>query len=69
MAESMNTKTTIFVVIVFVVAAIYALEVVLTLIDQGLTGPVVVKAGIVVALLFYAITRITKSKAGKGKDN
>jgi hypothetical protein len=69
MEETMNAKTKIFVVIVFVVAAFYALEVVLTLIDQGLTGPVVIKAGIVVALLYYAITRIVKSKAGKGKDN
>ncbi len=59
----MNTKTKILVALAFVVAAFYVFEVTLTLINQGLVGPVFVKAGIVVACLYYAITRITKSKA------
>ena len=58
----MSTKTKIFVALAFVVAAFFALEVTLTLINQGLIGPVFVKAGIVAACLYYAITRITKAK-------
>lgn len=59
----MSTKTKILVALAFVVAAFYVLEVTLTLINQGLVGPVFIKAGIVVACLYYAITRITRSKS------
>ncbi len=59
----MNTKTKLFVALAFVVAAFYALEVILMLINQGLVGPAFVKAGIMAAALYFAITRIAKSKA------
>ncbi len=67
----MDIKTKIFVVLAFVVAAFYALEVTLTLVKQGLVGPIFVKTGIVVTSLYFAITRITNSKATnapKGKS-
>lgn len=59
----MNIKTKIVVAIAFVVAALYTFEVTLTLINQGLVGPAFIKAGIVVACLYYAITRLARSKA------
>ncbi len=64
----MNTKTKIFVALAFVIAAFYALEVTLTLITQGLVGPAFVKAGIVVASLYFAITIITNSKAANARN-
>jgi hypothetical protein len=64
----MSTKTKIFVVLAFVVAAFYTLEVALVLINQGLVGPVFTKSGIVVASLYYAITRIIKSKTMNGSS-
>lgn len=65
----MNTKTKIFVVLAFVVAAFYTLEVALTLINEGLVGPAFVKAGIVVACLYFAISKITKSKTANAPEN
>jgi len=59
----MSTKTRMFVALAFVVAAFYTFEVTVTLINQGLVGPAFVKAGIVAACLYFAITRIVKSKA------
>ncbi|MGE5893918.1 MAG: hypothetical protein ACM34I_07670 [bacterium] len=59
----MNIKTKIVVAIAFVVAALYTFEVTLTLINQGLVGPAFIKAGIVVACFYYAITRLARSKA------
>lgn len=68
----MNTKTRLFVALAFVIATFYAVEVIRTLIMQGLVGPAVVKASLVVACLYYAITKITSSKAAnlvKGKSS
>ena len=65
----MNIKTKILVVLAFIVAAFYTLEVVLTLIDEGFAGPVIVKAGIVAATLYYAISRIAKSRVAKEKED
>lgn len=67
--ESMSTKTKIFAALAFVVAAFYTLEVTLTLINQGLVGPAFVKAGIVIACLYYAISRIVKSKAANASNS
>ncbi len=58
----MRIKTKVFVVLAFVVAAFYSLEVVLTVIKRGLVSPAFVKAGLVVALIYYAISAIKKSK-------
>lgn len=64
----MNTKAKIFVALAFAVAAFYALEVTLTLINRGLVGPAFVKTGIVIASLYFAITRITNSKAANAQN-
>jgi len=60
-----NIKTKLFVALAFIVAAFYTLEVALTLANQGLVGPVFVKAAIVAAVLYYAISTIKKSKSEK----
>jgi hypothetical protein len=64
----MNMKKKIFVALAFIVAAFYALEVTLTLINQGLVGPAFVKTGIVAASLYFAITRIINSKAANAQN-
>lgn len=64
----MSTKTKILVALAFLVAAFYAFELTLTLVNKGLVGTVFIKAGIVIACLYYAITRITKSKAANASS-
>lgn len=61
----MSTKNKIFVLLAIVVAAFYALEVTLTVMNQGLLAPAFVKAGMVAVLLYYAIRQIRKAKALK----
>lgn len=63
MEELVNNKTKVLVAFAFIVAAFYTLETTLTLVNHGVVGPVFIKAGIVVACLYYAITKITKNKA------
>ncbi len=65
----MSIQTKILVALAFVVAAFYTFEVTFTLINQGLVGPVFIKTAIVVACLYYAITRITKSKAADASSS
>ena len=61
----MSTKNKIFVWLAIVVAAFYALEVVLTVMSQGWVAPAFVKAGVVAVLLYYAVRQIRKAKALK----
>ena len=68
----MNTKTKILVTLAFVVALFYLLEVVLSVINSGMTAPVLVKVIIVGALLYYGVYKVRKSKTksvGKGQEN
>ena len=65
----MNTGTKILVVLAFLVAAFYVLEVALTLANQGLVGPVYVKGAIAAAALYYAISRLRKRKSVKEAGN
>lgn len=58
----MSMRTKIFVALAFIVSAFYLLEVVLTVLSQGLVLPVLTKALIVVAALSYAIIQIRKNK-------
>lgn len=58
----MSIKTKIFVTLAFIVSAFYLLEVVLTVLSQGLVLPVLTKSLIVVAALSYAIIQIRKNK-------
>lgn len=64
----MKTKTKILVALAFLVAAFYAFEVILTLINQGIVAPVFVKAGIVAAAVYYAMTAIRKSKLANAQN-
>ena len=61
----MTIGTKVLVVLAFVVAAFYLLEVALTVASQGFVVPVFVKAAIAVAALYYAISKIRKSNSTK----
>ena len=63
----MKMKTKILVALAFIVAAFYTLEVFLTLVNQGFVGPVLIKAGIVVAAIYYAISAIKKGKSASAQ--
>lgn len=59
----MKMKTKILVALAFIVAAFYTLEVILTVVNQGVVGPVFLKAGIVAAAIYYAVSAIKKTKS------
>jgi hypothetical protein len=59
---NMNIKTIILVTIALIVGAFFALETALTFANRGLVFPVLTKAGIAAAALYYAISTIKKRK-------
>ena len=61
----MNVKTKIFVLLAIIVGVFYTIEVVLSLVTAGFTGPVVTKGAIAAAALFYATYSIAKGRAPK----
>jgi hypothetical protein len=58
----MTTTTKIFVVLAFVAAILF--EAYLTFVHQGVSGPAIVKTVLVIAFLYYGISRIVKAKSG-----
>ena len=58
----MNIKTKIFVILSFIAAGFYTLEIVLTIIDRGFINALIIKAILVAAFLTYAIKQIRKPK-------
>lgn len=59
----MMMRTKIFVVLAFIAAIFYAFMAYLTFMQQGMTWPVIVKTAMVVAFLYYGMSRITKARA------
>ncbi len=59
----MTTMTKIFVVLAFVAAIFYTFEAYLTFLHQGVSGPAIVKTVLVVAFLYYGISRIAKARS------
>lgn len=59
----MKMKTKILVALALIVAVFYTLEVFLTVVNQGVVGPVFLKACIVAAAIYYAVSAIKKNKS------
>lgn len=59
----MTMRTKVFVVLAFIAAIFYAFMVYLTFMQQGVTWPVVVKTAMVIAFLYYGISRIAKARS------
>ena len=64
----MTMTTKIFVVLSFIAAAFYIFVVFETVAHQGITVPAAVKTAMVVAFLYYGISRIRKARASSVSD-
>lgn len=62
----MAATTKIFVALSFMAAIFYTCEAYLTFMHQGVSGPAIVKAVMVVVFLYYGISRIGKSRSARG---
>jgi len=54
----MEKKPIVLVILAFVVAAFYALEIVLSMVQRSAGGPTVVKALLAVACMYYGVAKV-----------
>jgi hypothetical protein len=61
----MEKKSIVFVILAFVVAAFYALEIILSIVQRSAGRPSAVKALLLVACIYYGVTKLKNRQDSK----